>query len=75
LNAVDPALKRLAICRLSRFIPTENVRDTPEGLDLSRNFPFLKSMLFELKLQLPSQPLARLVAQKQSYELEVPTVW
>jgi hypothetical protein len=33
-----------------------------------------KLLIEKLKLQLPSQPPPRLVAQKQSYEIEVPTV-
>src|ERR1700674_4171910 len=33
-----------------------------------------KVLIEKLKLQLPSQPPPRLVAQKQSYEIEVPTV-
>ena len=32
-----------------------------------------KLLIEKLKLQLPSQPRPRLVAQKQSYEIEVPT--
>ena len=33
-----------------------------------------KVLIEKLKLQLPSQPPPRLVAQKQSYEIEVPTI-
>ena len=32
-----------------------------------------KLLIEKLKLQLPSQPRPRLVAQKQGYEIEVPT--
>ena len=33
-----------------------------------------KMLIEKLKFQLPSQPPPRLVAQKESYEIEVPTV-
>ena len=36
--------------------------------------PDTKLLIEKLKLQLPSQPPPRLVAQKQSYEIQVPTV-
>jgi hypothetical protein len=36
--------------------------------------PNTKLLIEKLKLQLPSQPPSRLIGQKQSYEIEVPTV-
>jgi hypothetical protein len=47
------------------------------GLELrcyTQPSPDTKMLIEKLKFQLPSQPPPRLVAQKESYEIEVPTV-
>ena len=73
-NSATAVLEKLAeIKMIDVWIPTVDQRwlilprYTQPALDT-------KLLIEKLKLQLPSQPPPRLVAQKQSYEIEVQTV-
>src|SRR5208283_825695 len=48
LNAVDAALKRLAVRSFPRFIRAEDVRDATESFDLTRNFALIKRVFLEV---------------------------
>jgi hypothetical protein len=73
LRTMDCCTSRPTLSMIDVWIPTVDQRwlilprYTQPSLDT-------KLLIEKLKLQLPSQPLPRLVAQKQSYEIEAPTL-
>jgi hypothetical protein len=68
-KAKETAMRRKRLARLLKKLRAMR-RSLPSLVQLRD----AKLLIEKLKLQLPSQPPPRLVAQKQSYEIQVPTV-